>query len=153
MANSSAVCLPFSFSLLLMMGILVLSWTRQYTVLLHSVMSTAFGAKQPSYSVIISLDRKIRDFPIPVHWRPVSDDTEGPAPAVSVELNMQRWMCMSMKETSMSQYLACSSIQLVLMALNRSAFESAPTIFYTGIEGYANGFSTTSIYTLCNSHL
>ncbi|KAF8218975.1 hypothetical protein L208DRAFT_1345035 [Tricholoma matsutake] len=74
------------------------SWSQRWTVLLHSVMSTAFGAKQPSYSVIISLDRKIRDFPIPALWRPVCDDADIPAPTVPLELNMHRWLCMSRKE-------------------------------------------------------
>jgi len=72
-------------------------------MLLRSIISTAFGAKQPTYPVIISLDRKIRDFPIPAHWRPVSEDAEGHAPIVPLELNMHRWLCMSSKEMSMSK--------------------------------------------------
>ena len=76
------------------------SWTRQYTVLLHSILNTAFGAKQPAYSVILSLDRRVRDFPIPAAWRPVSDTAEGPAPPVPLELHMIRWISMSRKEMS-----------------------------------------------------
>lgn len=74
-------------------------------MLLHSVMATAFGAKQPLYSVIISLDRKIRDFPVPVLWRPVCDTPERPAPIAPPELHMHRWLVMSRKEMSMSHAL------------------------------------------------
>lgn len=129
------------------------SWSQRWTVLLHSVMSTAFGAKQPSYSVIISLDRKIRDFPIPALWRPVCDDADIPAPTVPLELNMHRWLCMSRKEMSTADSFAGSFLYCVLQGPDCSDFESSPTILHPGSKGHANGFSKAPIYTLCDSHL
>jgi hypothetical protein len=95
-------------------------------VLLHSVMSTAFGAKQPLYSVIISLDRKIRDFPIPVLWRPVCDNAE----IVPLELNMYRWLCLSRKEMSTSTYhylyvLSHKTPIAAILSLHRPYFTQA----------------------------
>ncbi|KAG2144679.1 uncharacterized protein EDB93DRAFT_1087548, partial [Suillus bovinus] len=45
-------------------------WSWQFSRLLHHVMVNAFGAKTPTYSTILELDRKIRDFPIPPHLQP-----------------------------------------------------------------------------------
>ncbi|KAJ7589636.1 fungal-specific transcription factor domain-containing protein [Mycena floridula] len=46
------------------------TWTWKYTLLLHSVLGTAFGASAPAYAEVIGLDRKIRDFlvPFPLRW-------------------------------------------------------------------------------------
>ncbi|KAJ7584119.1 hypothetical protein C8J56DRAFT_1095331 [Mycena floridula] len=40
-------------------------WTFRYATLLHNVMSTTFGTTPPNYAVIIDLDSKIRNFPVP----------------------------------------------------------------------------------------
>ncbi|KAG2116363.1 hypothetical protein BD769DRAFT_1629847 [Suillus cothurnatus] len=45
-------------------------WSWQFSRLLHHVMVNAFGAKTPTYSTILELDRKIRDFPVPPHLQP-----------------------------------------------------------------------------------
>ncbi|KAF9461945.1 fungal-specific transcription factor domain-containing protein [Collybia nuda] len=74
------------------------SWNWKYTVLLHSVMSTAFGPKPPNYSVILSLDRSVRDFPVPVSWRP---SCETPDASVPIHLVMQRWFILSSKESTL----------------------------------------------------
>ncbi|KAF5384815.1 hypothetical protein D9615_000960 [Tricholomella constricta] len=74
------------------------AWNWQYTALLHSIMATAFGAKQPTYTVVLSLDRRVRDFPIPPHWRPVCDTMEESIP---VELHVQRWIVLSSKEITL----------------------------------------------------
>ncbi|KAF8546280.1 hypothetical protein OG21DRAFT_1427450 [Imleria badia] len=43
------------------------SWSWRFSKLLHEVLVAAFGAKIPTYSTILELDRKIRDFPVPSH--------------------------------------------------------------------------------------
>ncbi|KAG1726155.1 hypothetical protein EDB19DRAFT_1897685 [Suillus lakei] len=45
-------------------------WSWQFSRLLHHVMVNAFGAKTPTYSTILELDRKIRDFAVPPHLQP-----------------------------------------------------------------------------------
>ncbi|GBE77611.1 hypothetical protein SCP_0104910 [Sparassis crispa] len=46
------------------------NWTWQFSKLLHTIVSTAFGAKSPSYATVLDFDRKVRDFPVPPHLRP-----------------------------------------------------------------------------------
>ena len=120
-------------------------------VLLHSVMATAFGAKQPPYSVIISLDRKIRDFPVPVLWRPVCDTAEGPAPIVPLELNMHRWLVMSRKEMSMSHVVHLYSVShealiLALLCLHRPYFTQALKDMPTDVARHRYIPSVIAIY-------
>ncbi|KAJ7207533.1 kinase-like domain-containing protein [Mycena pura] len=50
-------------------GMSYLSWWSKYGVLMHSIMSCAFGAKVPSYTTILELDRKVRDFYVPPQLR------------------------------------------------------------------------------------
>lgn len=72
------------------------SWSWQYSTLLHSVMSTAFGAKPPVYATIVDLDRKIRDFHVPFHLRWTCPDSTN----LSTVQRMQRYMVIACKETS-----------------------------------------------------
>ncbi|KAG1763219.1 hypothetical protein EDD22DRAFT_777289, partial [Suillus occidentalis] len=51
-------------------------WSWKFSRLLHHVMVNAFGAKIPTYSTILELDRKIRDFPVPPHLQPRCDANE-----------------------------------------------------------------------------
>jgi len=74
-------------------------WTWQYTRLLHNVMTTAFGARLPPYSMILDLDRKIRDFPVPKYLQPNCDELENPYP--TPHLIMQRWIILSFKESTL----------------------------------------------------
>ncbi|RDB24336.1 putative transcriptional regulatory protein C1F7.11c [Hypsizygus marmoreus] len=74
------------------------SWNWQYSALLHSVMAAAFGPKMPAYSVILSLDRRIRDFPVPPPWRPVCERDEDQSRPVQVEVQMRRWFILASKE-------------------------------------------------------
>jgi hypothetical protein len=73
-------------------------WTWQFSRLLHHVMVNAFGAKTPTYSTILELDRKIRDFPVPPHLQPRCDDEELTDAVVLV--NVQRLLLLTNKETS-----------------------------------------------------
>lgn len=45
------------------------AWGIKYSLLLYTVMASAFGKNIPQYPTIIDLDRQIRDFPIPEHLR------------------------------------------------------------------------------------
>ncbi|TFK85569.1 hypothetical protein K466DRAFT_587983 [Polyporus arcularius HHB13444] len=40
-------------------------WTWQFTKLLHTIMTAAFAAKTPTYTKIMELDKRVRDFPDP----------------------------------------------------------------------------------------
>lgn len=54
------------------------------------------GPRQPIYSAILDLDRKIRDFDVPFPWRmPTEDDEPSPPPP---EVSMYRWLVLSAKE-------------------------------------------------------
>lgn len=79
--------------------VVVHSWTWQYTRLLHTVMTTAFGAKTPPYSTVVDLDRKIRDFPMP--WRMHVNCGQPEECSPSNTLRMQRWIVVASKEASM----------------------------------------------------
>lgn len=61
-------------------------------------MTTAFGAKVPPYTMILDLDRKIRDFPVPRYLQPNCNELEMPSP--TQELIMQRFIVLSTKEAS-----------------------------------------------------
>ncbi|KAF8079273.1 fungal-specific transcription factor domain-containing protein [Lyophyllum atratum] len=77
------------------------TWNWQYTALLHSIMATAFGPKQPTYAVVLSLDRRVRDFPVPPMWRPVCDAGQDVHHPITTELHMQRWMVLATKEITL----------------------------------------------------
>ncbi len=50
-------------------------WTWQFTKLLHTIMTAAFAAKTPTYTKIMELDKRVRDFPDPECIRgPKSED-------------------------------------------------------------------------------
>ncbi|KAK0465960.1 uncharacterized protein EV420DRAFT_1508988 [Desarmillaria tabescens] len=72
------------------------SWMWQYATLMHSVMGAAFGVKVPAYAVILDLDRKIRDFPVPLRFRPC---TNYGSKVLRPEHYMQRWMVLMSKES------------------------------------------------------
>ena len=108
------------------------AWQWQYTRLLHNVMATAFGAKMPPYSIVLDLDRKIRDFPVPKYLQPNCDPAEDPPPPP--ELIMQRWIVLSSKEASKSGSHATMGINPVelniflpsaLLNLHRTYFAQA----------------------------
>ncbi|KAI0354704.1 hypothetical protein OH77DRAFT_1425802 [Trametes cingulata] len=74
-------------------------WTWQYTKLLYSIMTTAFGAKQPSYAKVMEMDRKVRDFPVPSALRVQCGVPEElpPTPALGV----QRLLATLLKESTL----------------------------------------------------
>lgn len=74
-------------------------WTWQFSRLLHHVMVNAFGAKTPTYSTILELDRKIRDFPVPPHLQPRCDKNEELTEA-GIPVYVQRFLLLMNKETS-----------------------------------------------------
>ncbi|KAI0828999.1 fungal-specific transcription factor domain-containing protein [Trametes gibbosa] len=74
-------------------------WTWQYTKLLYSIMTTAFGAKQPGYAKVMELDRKVRDFPVPSSLRVQCGAVEEPGPTTA--LCVQRMAATILKETTL----------------------------------------------------
>jgi len=56
----------------------------------------------PPYCTILDLDRKIRDFPVPLHLRPKSKDYEN-----SPILHVQRWMVLGAKESTLLNLHRC----------------------------------------------
>ncbi|KAJ7146435.1 fungal-specific transcription factor domain-containing protein [Mycena epipterygia] len=73
-------------------------WTCKYSVLMHSIMTSAFGSKIPAYTTIVDLDRKIRDLYIPPLLQPIC----GPElPPPTPHLLMQRYLVLSAKETTL----------------------------------------------------
>ncbi|KAJ7083350.1 fungal-specific transcription factor domain-containing protein [Mycena belliarum] len=73
-------------------------WMCKYSVLMHSIMPAAFGAKVPTYKTILELDRKVRDFAVPVHLQPLCS-VETPAPVPS--RLMQRFLTLASKENTL----------------------------------------------------
>jgi len=85
------------------------SWLIHYTSLLHPLLDITSGCKQPIYSHILGLDRKIRDFNIPDKWRmPLEDESLGP----HRDIHMYRWLALSSKE-------------IILLNLHRPYFAQA----------------------------
>ncbi|TFK42264.1 fungal-specific transcription factor domain-containing protein [Crucibulum laeve] len=77
-------------------------WNWKFAILLHSIMATAFGPKQPPYPMILELDRKIRDFPIPEEWRPICPDLHPDADlGLSSHTVMRRWLILWAKESTL----------------------------------------------------
>ncbi|KAH9897656.1 hypothetical protein C8Q73DRAFT_787911 [Cubamyces lactineus] len=75
-------------------------WTWQFTKVLHLVMTSAFGAKSPTYAKILELDRRVRDSPLPSKLRVACGATEeNPPPSVS--LTMQRMFVTLWKESTL----------------------------------------------------
>ncbi|KAI0756452.1 hypothetical protein C8Q80DRAFT_1223696 [Daedaleopsis nitida] len=70
-------------------------WTWQFTKLLHNIMSSAFAAKSPSYTRIMELDKRVRDFSEPEPCLP--NDPKKPD---EVTLTMQKLLVTLYKETT-----------------------------------------------------
>ncbi|KAF5352509.1 hypothetical protein D9756_006274 [Leucocoprinus leucothites] len=73
------------------------TWTYKYAILLHSIMAVAFGPKPPSYPTVLDLDLKVRNFPVPVRWRPMCEE-DTPAPP---EVQMVRFLVSFAKESTL----------------------------------------------------
>ncbi|KAF7298747.1 Zn(2)-C6 fungal-type domain-containing protein [Mycena indigotica] len=74
------------------------SWCCKYSVLMHNVVSSAFGVKPPAYNTILELDRKVRDFFIPTALRPTCGVEHPPVPN---HVYLQRFLVLQMKETTL----------------------------------------------------
>lgn len=75
-------------------------WKYVYrTQCLVPVVEEAFGGKSPSYSTILKLDRKIRDFEIPSSLQ-LGIPGDANQTNMSLSLSMQRYMLFCEKETS-----------------------------------------------------
>ncbi|KAH9486043.1 hypothetical protein JR316_0000107 [Psilocybe cubensis] len=106
---------------------LIYQWNISFAILLHDVLQTAFGPKEPPYSTITDLDRKIRDFHVPSQWITPDEGMEEPP----LEIAMYRWLVLSAKEISESISLRVSNLLVTnsrtpaLLNLHRSYFALA----------------------------
>jgi hypothetical protein len=75
-------------------------WSWQFSRLLHHVMVNAFGAKTPTYSTILELDRKIRDFPVPPHLQPRCNENKTLTDA-AILVQVQASFLLTNKETTL----------------------------------------------------
>lgn len=73
-------------------------WTWQFTKLLHTITSEAFAAKSPTYTKIMELDKRVRDFPDPPCLR--DPPTPGTPESDSVTRIMQTMSVTLYKETT-----------------------------------------------------
>lgn len=69
-------------------------WMINFTKLVSRINATAFGAKPPSYQVVLYLDRAVRTYPVPSHLWEVTK-TGG----VSLEV-MKAWGLLEAKDLS-----------------------------------------------------
>ena len=72
-------------------------WTWQFTKLMHTIMNEAFAAKSPTYTKIMEMDKRVRDFPDPpcLHDPPTTG-----APGEDVTRIMQTMSVSLYKETT-----------------------------------------------------
>ncbi|KAF8131480.1 hypothetical protein EV363DRAFT_1165082, partial [Boletus edulis] len=105
------------------------SWSWRFSKLLHEVLVRAFGAKLPTYSTILELDRKIRDFPIPSHLQLqcINDTRAGP------QIVLQQLLVLTMKES-------------VLLNIHRRYFSQALQDSPTDPLKYRYGPSVMAMY-------
>ena len=75
-------------------------WTWQYTKLLHTITTTAFESRAPTYPKVMELDRRVRDFPVPEVLRITYATLEGPCIDVTQTAMSQRLLGTLLKETS-----------------------------------------------------
>ncbi|TFK42263.1 hypothetical protein BDQ12DRAFT_710525 [Crucibulum laeve] len=75
-------------------------WNWKYALLVHSVVATAFGAKQPAYKTILDLDRKVRDFYVPEQWRPICSQ-DGSGHYEMPHMPIRRWLVLWAKESTL----------------------------------------------------
>lgn len=108
-------------------------WSWQFSRLLHHVMVNAFGAKTPTYSTILELDRKIRDFPVPPHLQPRCGADEELTESC-VLLHFQRLLLLMNKETS-GHHIYSKSVQGAYSIF--SIIKCSSTILYPSFAGPA----------------
>ncbi|CDO73376.1 hypothetical protein BN946_scf185013.g10 [Trametes cinnabarina] len=76
-----------------------LVWNWQFAKVMHSVMTTAFGAKPPTYAKIIELDRRVRDTHVPAPLQLPCGVNDGSTPCVT--LTMQRMFVTAWREITL----------------------------------------------------
>ncbi|KAH8099453.1 fungal-specific transcription factor domain-containing protein [Cristinia sonorae] len=75
------------------------TWSWQYSKLLHTVMTQAFGSRHPHYSTVLELDKQVRDFPLPWRMRVKCGYPEEAAQTPGIKV--QRWFGLSCKEATL----------------------------------------------------
>jgi hypothetical protein len=95
-SNDHATSLLDHRVLIAIYNTVVHAWSYRFTNLLSSAMGTGMGPKQPAYTTILQLDRQIRDFNVPMEWRPRVEQENPPPP---LHIHLYRWLVLSNKET------------------------------------------------------
>ncbi|KAF8640520.1 hypothetical protein AX17_000182 [Amanita inopinata Kibby_2008] len=70
-------------------------WNGKYASLVHSIITITSGPKPVPYSMIVDLDRRVRDFYVPSLWQ-IRREDETPKP--SHDLRLRRWLVSTRKE-------------------------------------------------------
>jgi len=79
------------------------AWKHEYSYLLNSVIDQAFRSKGTTYSLILTLDQKLRNHPTPsLLWWPTSQDALAEKLSGSLPLAMQCYMRLNLQESSLS---------------------------------------------------
>ena len=97
--------------------LIVHAWTWQYTKLLHNIMTSAFAAKSPTYTKIMELDKRVRDFPEP----PVQE-VDPRSTDDNVVRTMQSLLATLYKESSTSFPFRVRTVQLTQHTQRISTF-------------------------------
>jgi hypothetical protein len=106
------------------------------------------GQRQPVYSTILNLDKRIRDFDVPPQWR-IPTEEDGPS---SPEVSMYRWLVLSAKE--IGQY-SCharfwhpsnSLFYIALLNLHRGYFAQALQEMPADLHRHRYLASVVSVY-------
>jgi hypothetical protein len=116
-------------------------------------MSTAFGAKMPPYLTVLELDRKIRDFPVPVYLRPICETGTPPVPDSDElpEVHMQRWWVLSNKEAS--THICCLQARSSFANYHSSAAKSTPILFCRRSSRSTKRSTQASIWTVRHGNI
>lgn len=114
---------------------------------MHEVLVAAFGAKIPTYSTILELDRKIRDFPIPSHLQlqNITDTRAGP------QVILQQFLVLTMKESGEQSLMRTS--QSVSSSHSLSTPQHPQTLFLTGVTRFSQRPTETQIWSLCHGYV
>lgn len=109
------------------------SWKHRFSSECLSILhDQAFGAKNPTYTTVLQLDRKLRAFPVPPVLQVAgfgnSEPREGGFPE-TVMLTMQRHIVLAIRETSVS-----SLVTFLCYCLLTKYFFIKLQTFFTYIE-------------------
>lgn len=126
------------------------TWTWRYTQLLHDVLTTAFNARTPPYTAIIELDRRVRDFPVPEHLRPICTEGTSCMPDDIAALpsgDLRRWFVLMQKEsTLLNLHRAYFAVALDEKPTELSSHRYVPSVLATYRSAWRLGKSLQLVW-------